>query len=116
VAVQEDHPLAAIDEFGCRVEMSGVSGGLGDLGVSRFGVDQGYQQRAGTTQVSVAQLLIPIGSAPLRGDVMEVPDRFEGHVRRRRHLGLGADLIGAVQDHGIGVRPSDIDATTIIKG
>ena len=36
-------------------------------------------------------------------------------VRRGRHLDLGADLIGAVQDHSVGVRPSDTDAETIIK-
>src|SRR5260370_41857827 len=38
----------------------------------------GLPQRAGTAQVSVAQLFIPVDSAPLRGEVVKVPNRFEG--------------------------------------
>ena len=46
---------------------------------------------------------------------VERRDDAAGHVRRDWHLDLGTDLIGAAQDHGVGVRPSDIDAEPIIK-
>src|SRR5262249_24185894 len=41
-------------------------------------VDQAYLQRAGTAQGRVAQLFSAVGSASFGGEVVQVPDRFEG--------------------------------------
>src|SRR5215470_9889561 len=49
--------------------------------------------------MSVTQLLIPIGSAALRGEVIKVTDRFEGAGPRTSYIttvGLGSPLYGLI--------------------